>query len=68
MCNAKINQSRFLSPGNHFNRKAQRRLCLHKKLRTIFCHTKGIGCNSPHSPRKKTAQAFAKTPQRIQAT
>ena len=63
VCDAKIDQARFLMSGNDFDRKSQDAFCLRDEVGGVLCHAQRVGTDHAHRLARQAAQPFGKPAQ-----
>ena len=56
---AEVNQPRFFTPGDHFNRESQRGAGAAQELLAVLGDTQRVGADGAHAVRVKAAQSLA---------
>ena len=64
---AEVDQPRFLAPGHHLDREAQRRLGPGQELLRVLRDAQRVGADRAHRVDRHSAQAFAELAQCVQA-
>lgn len=67
VCCTRINQTCFFTPGDHFDRKPERGLCLAEKFAGVLGDAQCIGRDRTNVIGMKVAQAFAEALERVPA-
>ena len=64
--NAEVDQARFLAPGDHLDREAERGARLAQELRRVLRHAQRVGADHAHRRTREAAQALAELGERLE--